>query len=122
MSETPVYMVVNLTIEDPEEYRKYEKGFFGILKKYGGSFLAYDDAADTFEGFSVRAGRMIIFSFPSEGNAKKWYADADYQELSEFRRSRYTFRIFDDGSWYSSALKNLADACQIMEVTSLESG
>jgi uncharacterized protein (DUF1330 family) len=30
---------------------------------------------------------MIIFSFPSEEVANAWWADAEYQELSEFRRA-----------------------------------
>jgi uncharacterized protein (DUF1330 family) len=30
---------------------------------------------------------MIMFSFPSEQAAKDWYADADYQTLSEKRRA-----------------------------------
>jgi uncharacterized protein (DUF1330 family) len=87
MSDVPVYMVVNLTIENTDEYRKYEKGFFGILKKYGGSFIAYDDDTAHFEGSSPREGRMIIFSFPSQEMAKSWYADAEYQALSEYRRA-----------------------------------
>ena len=29
---------------------------------------------------------MVIFSFPSEQAAKNWYADADYQALSEHKR------------------------------------
>jgi len=29
---------------------------------------------------------VIIFSFPSEELARKWWADTEYQELSEFRR------------------------------------
>ncbi len=80
-------MIANLVIEDPDTYRKYEKGFFPILKKYGGSFITYDDNIETLEGRSPRPGRMIIFTFPSEEEAKAWYADPDYQELSEFRRA-----------------------------------
>lgn len=29
---------------------------------------------------------MVIFTFPSEQATKNWYADADYQALSEHRR------------------------------------
>jgi uncharacterized protein (DUF1330 family) len=87
MNNTPVYLVVNITVQDQTEYRKYEKGFFGILKKYGGSLVALDDNAINFEGFSPRSGRMIIVSFPSEEVAKEWYADAEYQQLSEHRRA-----------------------------------
>lgn len=87
MSDIPVYMVVNLKVTDADEYLKYEKGFFPILKKYGGSFLTFDDNPITLEGVAPREGRMIIFSFPSEEAANIWWADAEYQELSEFRRA-----------------------------------
>ncbi len=86
MSEIPVTMVVNLSVTDVDEYRIYEKGFFALLRKYGGTFLTYDDNPITFEGFEPREGRMIMFSFPSEQAAKDWYADPDYQSLSEHRR------------------------------------
>ena len=87
MNDVPVYMVVNLIITDKDEYRKYEKGFFAILKKHKGSFFTYDDNHMTLEGTAPRSGRMIIFSFPSEQAGRDWFADADYQALSEHRRA-----------------------------------
>jgi len=87
MPDVAVYAVVNLTITDATVYRQYEKGFFPLLKKYGGEFVTYDDDAFTLEGASPRTGRMIIFSFPSEAQARAWYADPDYQALSEHRRA-----------------------------------
>ena len=87
MSDVPVYAVVNLHITDAATYRQYEKGFFPLLKKYGGEFITYDDAAFTLEGIAPRTGRMIIFKFPSEAQARAWYADPEYQALSEHRRA-----------------------------------
>ena len=87
MSQVPVYIVVNLIVTDVEKYRAYEKGFFPLLKKYGGQFITYDDNSIHLEGLTPREGRMIMFSFPSEKAAKDWYADADYQALSEKRRA-----------------------------------
>ncbi len=87
MADTAVFMVVNLSITNVEAYRNYEKGFFGLLKKYGGEFLTYDDSPMTLEGDSPRRGRMIIFKFPSQQAAKDWYADGEYQALSEHRRA-----------------------------------
>lgn len=87
MSDVEVYIIVNLEVEDVSEYRKYEKGFFPILKRYGGEFVTYDDEAETFEGSGPLAGRSIIFKFPSEQTARDWYNDEDYQALSEFRRA-----------------------------------
>ena len=87
MLEVGIYMIANLTVNDADEYRKYEKGFFPILKKFGGEFITFDDNHETLEGTDPLEGRVIIFKFPSEKAAKNWYNDAEYQALSEFRRS-----------------------------------
>ncbi|HIL81747.1 MAG TPA: DUF1330 domain-containing protein [Myxococcales bacterium] len=87
MADVPVYLVVNLHVEDAERYLQYEKGFFSILKKHQGKFMTYDDNTITFEGELPRSGRMVIFTFPSEQAAKDWYNDPEYQALSEHRRA-----------------------------------
>jgi len=92
MSEVAVFMIAILVIENASEYRKYEKGFFPILKKFGGEFVTVDDDHENFEGESPPEGRVIIFKFPSEELAKQWYNDDDYQALSEFRRAGTTLK------------------------------
>ena len=92
MSDVEVYMIANLVVEDANEYRKYEKGFFSILKKFGGEFVTFDDRHENFEGECPLEGRVIIFKFPSEELAKQWYNDDDYQALSEFRRAGTTLK------------------------------
>lgn len=87
MSNVPVFLCANLIINDEEQYREYEKGFFPILKKFGGEFITYDDNPITLEGASAPSGRIILFKFPSEQAAKDWYADPEYQSLSRFRRA-----------------------------------
>ncbi len=87
MHEVGVYMIANLAVHDAEQYRKYEKGFFPILKRFGGEFVTFDDKHETFEGTDPLQGRVIIFKFPSEKAARDWYHDDEYQALSEFRRS-----------------------------------
>ena len=87
MTDIPVFIIVNLAVTDALAYRQYEKGFFPILKRYCGEFVTYDDAPDHLEGDAPRAGRMIIIKFPSEVQAKNWYADPEYQSLSAHRRA-----------------------------------
>jgi uncharacterized protein (DUF1330 family) len=87
MTDQPVYVVANLVVNDAAEYRKYEKGFFPLLKRHDGEFITYDDNPTTFEGVAPRPGRVIILKFPSEVLARRWYADADYQALSHHRRA-----------------------------------
>ncbi len=92
MSDVAVYMIVNLVVSDADEYRKYEKGFFAILKRFGGEFITFDDNHETLEGTDPTEGRVIIFKFPSEQAAKNWYNDGEYQALSEFRRAGTTLK------------------------------
>jgi len=91
--QTPVYMLANLTVHDAAAYRTYEKGFFPLLKRHGGALVTLDDRPMTLEGAAPPQGRVVIFSFPSEGHAGAWYADPDYQALSAHRRAgtRLTF-------------------------------
>ena len=93
MADPGVYMIANLSVEDADRYREYEKGFFPILKRHGGSFVTFDDATTTFEGATPPPGRLVIFRFPSEEAAKKWYDDPEYQALSEHRRAATTLHF-----------------------------
>lgn len=86
MSQTPVTLIAAFTIRDVETYRVYEKGFFPLLKKHGGSFITFDDAPITLEG-TAPGKRVVLFSFPSEAAARRWYEDPEYQQLSEHRRA-----------------------------------
>jgi len=87
MSDVPVFLLANVVVEDAGEYRKYEKGFFAPLKRHGGELVTFDDAPQHFEGAAPRTGRVIILKFPSEAQARSWYADPEYQALSEHRRA-----------------------------------
>lgn len=86
MTETPVTLIAAFTISDEETYSRYAKGFFPLLKKHGGQFLTFDDAAITLEG-THPGGRVVMFSFPNEVAARRWYNDPEYQRLSEYRRA-----------------------------------
>lgn len=92
MPEIPVYMIANLVVSNADEYRRYEKGFFPILKRFNGEFVTFDDDHENLEGNYPLQGRVVIFKFPSEQVAKKWYKDKEYQALSEFRRAGTTLR------------------------------
>ncbi|MEO1658702.1 MAG: DUF1330 domain-containing protein [Pseudomonadota bacterium] len=88
MTDRPVFIIANLAaINDADEYRIYEKGFFPVLKKHGGQFVTFDDSTETFEGTDTLTGRVIIFQFPSAEAARAWYNDPDYQAISEHRRA-----------------------------------
>ena len=88
MTNVPVYMIVNLKINDPDDYRVYEKGFFPFLKKHKVSFITFDDSPEFLAGEQpIQFDRVIIFSFPSAQDANNWWNDDGYQELSKHRRA-----------------------------------
>lgn len=93
MAEVGVTMIANLIVQDADEYRKYEKGFFPILKKHGGTFTTFDDASVTLEGEAAPPGRLVLFRFPSEAAARAWYDDPEYQAISKHRRAGTTLRF-----------------------------
>ncbi|MEL6364121.1 MAG: DUF1330 domain-containing protein [Pseudomonadota bacterium] len=93
MTDTPAYFIANIEVTDADEYRKYEKGFFPILKKHGGEFITFDDAPVTFEGEAPLSGRVIMGKFPSAEAAKAWYEDPEYQAISEHRRAGTKLRF-----------------------------
>lgn len=87
MSDIPVYMIANFHIQDADTYKLYEKGFFPLLKKHGGSFLSYDDSTVTLEGAYPREGRIVLFQLPSETAAQAWFGDPEYQAIAKHRRA-----------------------------------
>jgi len=88
MTNITTYMIVNIQINDPDEYKIYEKGFFSYLKKHNGSFITFDDTPQCLEGETPKQfDRVVLFSFPSEQDADNWWADKGYQELSKHRRA-----------------------------------
>jgi uncharacterized protein (DUF1330 family) len=93
MTEQPVHVVANFTVQDATNYREYEKGFFPILKRHGGEFITFDDSSVTFEVAAPPEGRVVLFKFPNEDAATAWYNDPDYQALSEHRRAGTTLQF-----------------------------
>jgi len=77
----PAYVIVMMTINDPDTYSKYTARTPAIIKKYGGKFLTRGEAVTTLEG-TPYDGRMVIVEFPSKADVEAFYADPDYQEVS----------------------------------------
>jgi len=84
-----VHFIAHFTVDDPEPYHAYEKGFFPILKAHGGRFVTYDDDVTVLEG-SPAKGRVVILQFDSEEQCLAWWNSPEYQELAALRRAGTT--------------------------------
>ena len=86
---SPVHFVAHFTVNDPDGYRIYEKGFFPILRNFDGQFITYDDAPTVLEG-KRSMGRTVIIKFDSEEQCLNWWNSPEYIELAKFRHAATT--------------------------------
>ena len=82
----PVQFIAHFTVNDPDGYRRYEQGFFPILRAHGGRFVTYDDQPVVLEG-EWAEGRTVVIEFDTEGACLTWWNSPEYVELAAFRHA-----------------------------------
>lgn len=80
----PSYLLIRVTVTDPERYRQYMAVTPGILAQYGGRFIARGGKSVTLEG-SEETRRLALVEFPSLEAAKAFYASSEYQAAKALR-------------------------------------
>lgn len=87
------YILINITITDPERYADYAKLAPGTVAQYGGRYLARGGRAETLEG-STPTGRVVVIEFPSSDQAKAWLNSPEYAGPKAIRHSASTSEMF----------------------------
>jgi len=85
----PVQFIAHFTVNEPDGYRRYEQGFFPILRAHGGRFVTYDDQPVVLEG-EWAEGRTVVIEFDTEGACLTWWNSPEYVELAAFRHAATT--------------------------------
>ena len=80
------YIIVDVTINDPQEYEGYKKLTPASIAVYNGKFIVRGAATETLEG-NWQPGRVVIIEFPSSAEAKAWWASAEYAPAKAIRQS-----------------------------------
>jgi uncharacterized protein (DUF1330 family) len=93
-----VYFLGQVQIEDPNEYQKYLQGFFPILEKFHGVFLAGGDNTEVIEG-EWYSSRSIIIQFANRDEAMNWHDSPEYQRLAEHRWKSTTSNLVLVRGW-----------------------
>ena len=93
-----VYFLGQVQVEDPDEYQKYLQGFFPILDKYQGEFLAGGDNTEVIEG-EWFSSRSIIIRFKGRDEAMAWHDSPEYQELAQHRLKSATSNLVLVQGW-----------------------
>lgn len=79
------YVVAQIKINDPDEYKNYLGGFMPVLEKHGGKLLATPKNQTLVVEGNWAYPSTVIINFTSVTAAQAWLDDPDYQALAEFR-------------------------------------
>jgi uncharacterized protein (DUF1330 family) len=78
------YVLLDITVNDPELYERYKAGAGPALAAYGGRFLVRGGAAETVEG-DWKPNRVVVLEFDSPEQARAWYGSPEYAEPLKLR-------------------------------------
>lgn len=81
---TLAYLIVEMKITDPEQYKQYMAEAPAVVKAFGGEYLVRGGRHESLEGDWMPA-RVAMLRFPSFEQAKAFYDDAHYRQVREKR-------------------------------------
>jgi len=80
------YVVVQVTVQDPDRYEGYKALTPETIHSHGGRFVVRGGDLEVVEG-EWGYQRLVVLEFDSLEQAKGWYASPEYQEASKIRQS-----------------------------------
>jgi uncharacterized protein (DUF1330 family) len=93
MAEEKAFVVVQIAINDRDEYHQYETaGHQEIFDRFSGKVVGIDEDVDIVEG-SWPFTRTVIIEFPSKELARAWYDSDDYQAVVGLRHRSATSNL-----------------------------
>jgi uncharacterized protein (DUF1330 family) len=83
------YLIVEMHVTDPEQYKQYMAAAPAAVKAYGGEYLVRGGRHEALEG-GWQPHRIALLRFPSYEQAKAFYADSDYTKNVKPKREGAT--------------------------------
>ena len=77
---TPAYLIVEMKITDPEQYKQYMAEAPPVVKAFGGEYLVRGGKHESLEG-DWTPHRVAMLRFPSFEQAKAFYDSPQYAEV-----------------------------------------
>tara|TARA_B100000524_G_C23633923_1_gene364206 strand:- start:41 stop:331 length:291 start_codon:yes stop_codon:yes gene_type:complete len=78
------YVIAQLKVKNPENYKEYVNKVTPIVKKFGGEFLVRNGEYKIFDG-ETDFPRIILLKFPSYERALQWYNSEEYKPVKQIR-------------------------------------
>ena len=91
------YVIVEISITDPEQYEAYKKLTPASIAAFDGKFIVRGGKTIAMEG-DWQPERIVVLEFPSVGRAQQWWHSEQYEKAKEIRhRSASTRMIIVEG-------------------------
>jgi len=74
----PAYLVIIITVTQPEKFENYRKLAGPAVARYGGKYLVRGGARTVLEG-KFDGNRLVVVEFPSSEDARTFYNSSEYQ-------------------------------------------
>ncbi len=88
----PAYVIAEIEIHDPDQYKRYTDTVGDVIAQHGGRFVARGGELAVLEG-DWQPKRLVVLEFEDLETAKRWYESPEYQEVKRFRDGAATLRI-----------------------------
>ncbi len=93
----PAYVIVEITIHDPQQYEDYKKLTPAAIAAYDGKFIVRGALTESLEG-DWNPERIVVLQFPSVARAKEWWSSPEYTAAKLIRqRSAFTKMLVVEG-------------------------
>lgn len=79
------YIIVEVSITDPQEYEEYKKLTPAAVAAYDGKFIVRGALTESLEG-DWQPERVVVLEFPSVERAKEWWHSEIYSKAKEIRQ------------------------------------
>jgi len=83
------YVIVQITVNDPETFETYREQVPATIAKYGGEYIVRGGEMEILEG-DWPAPRCVVLKFPDMAAAKAWHGSDDYAGPMALRHAAAT--------------------------------
>jgi uncharacterized protein (DUF1330 family) len=94
----PVYLIIDMTVNDEELYAEYAEKISIVVEKYGGTFLARGGELFVMAG-DWHPNRIILIRFDSFDQVNDFFGSSDYLDLAPLREQSTLARTVIIEGW-----------------------
>ena len=92
------FLVVDITVHDPDMYKEYVSKAPPFIEKYGGIYRVRGGEVEIVEG-KWSPQRVVVVEYPTREKARALLADPGYQDVAAIRHKAATTNMVIVDGW-----------------------